>query len=88
MDPFFYGSETLEGSGDGCVLIDPLKNKHLLSCRLELELTNNTAEYEALVQGLKKLIELKVKNMRVYGDSEIVNKLESHCIHYVFHFVL
>ena len=32
-----------------------------MSCRLEFECTNNTAEYEALVQGLKKAIELKVK---------------------------
>ena len=25
---FFYGSKTLEGSGAGCVLIDPKINKH------------------------------------------------------------
>ena len=68
---FFDGSKTLEGSGAGCVLIDPKKNKHFLSCRLEFECTNNTTEYEALVQGLRKAIELKVKNMKVYGDSEI-----------------
>ena len=48
------------------------KNKHFISCRLEFDCTNNTVEYEALVQGLKKAIELKVKNMKVYGDSEIV----------------
>ena len=66
---FFDGSKTLEGSGADCVLIDPKKNKHFLSCRLEFECTNNTAKYEALVQGLRKAIELKVKNMKVYGDS-------------------
>ena len=71
---YFDGSKTLEGSGAGYVLIDPRKNKHFLSYRLEFECTNNTAEYEALVQGLKKEIELKVKNMKVYGDSEIVVK--------------
>ena len=74
MDTFFYGSKTLEGSGAGCVLIDPKKNKHFLSCRLELEFTNNTAEYKALVQGLRKAIELKVENMKVYGDSKIIVK--------------
>ena len=46
---FFYGSNRLEGSGAGCVMIDPKYNKHFLSCRLEFEFTNNTAEYEALV---------------------------------------
>ena len=64
----------MEGSGASCVLIDPKKNKHFLSCPLEFECTNNTTKYEALVQGLKKSIELKVKNMKVYGDFEIVVK--------------
>ena len=80
---FFYGSKTLEGSGVGCVLIDPNNNKHFLSCRLEFECTNNTAEYEALVQGLRKEIELKVENLKLYGDSEIIVKQirkQIHCI--------
>ena len=47
---YFDGSKTLEGSGAGCVLIGPEKNKHFLSCRLEFECTNNIAKYEALVQ--------------------------------------
>ena len=71
---FFDGSKTLEGLGAGCVLIDPQKNKNFLSCRLEFECTNNTAEYEALVQGLRKVIELKVSNLKVFGDSEIIVK--------------
>ena len=58
----------------GCVLIDLEKNKHFLSCKIEFECTNNTAKYEALVQGLKKAIELKLKNIKVYGDFEIVVK--------------
>ena len=83
MDTFFYGSKTLEGSGAGCVLVDPKKNKHFLSCRLEFECTNNTTEYEALVQGLRKAFELKVENLKGYGDSEIVVKQirnQIHCI--------
>ena len=44
---YFDGSKTMEGSWDGCVLIDLEKNKHFLSCRLEFECTNNTTEYEA-----------------------------------------
>ena len=64
----------MEGSGDDCVLIETRKNKHFLSCILEFKCTNNTAEYEVLVQGLRKAIELKVKNMKVYGDSEIIVK--------------
>ena len=71
---YFDDSKTLEGSGASCVLIDPEKNKYFLSCRLEFECTNNTAEYEALIQGLKKEIEFKVKNLQVYGYFEIIVK--------------
>ena len=77
------GLQNLEGSGVGCVLVDPKKNKHFLSCRLEFECTNNTGEYEALVQGLRKAIELKVESLKVYGDSEIIVKQirnQIHCI--------
>jgi ribonuclease HI len=48
------------------------KCKTLISCHLEFECTNNIVEYEALVQGLKKAIDLKVKCLRVFGDSEII----------------
>eukprot|EP00253_Pinus_taeda_P004312 PITA_04312 len=64
----------------------------MLSCRLEFECTNNTTEYEALVQGLYKAIGLKVQYLKVFGDSEIVIKqvrntihcLSSHLKHYHF----
>ena len=64
----------MEGSGASYVLIDIEKNKHFLLCRLEFECKNNTAEYKAPVQGLKKEIEVKVKNMKVYGNSKIIVK--------------
>eukprot|EP00253_Pinus_taeda_P002787 PITA_02787 len=62
----------------------------MLSCRLEFECTNNTTEYEALVHGLYKAIDLKVQYLKVFGDSEIVIKqvintihcLSSHLKHY------
>ena len=80
---FFDGSKTLEGSEADYVLIDPKENKHFLSCRLEFECTNNTSEYEALFQGLTEAIELKVKNLKVFGDFEIIVKQirnQIHCI--------
>ena len=52
----------------GCVLVDPKKNKYFLYCRLELECTNNTIEYKALVQGLKKSIGLEVKNLKILSS--------------------
>ena len=61
--------------------MDLENNKHFLSCRLEFECTNNTVEYEALIQGLKNAIEFKVKNLKVYGDSEIIVKQVQNTIH-------
>jgi hypothetical protein len=52
-----------------------------LSCRLEFECTNNTAEYEALVQGLKKSIDLNVKELKVFRDSEIIVRQVRNTIH-------
>ena len=71
---YFDDSKTKEGIGVGCVVIDPKKNKTLIACKLEFECTNNVAEYESLIQGLKKAIELGVKVLKVYGDSEIIVK--------------
>eukprot|EP00253_Pinus_taeda_P022838 PITA_22838 len=48
----------------------------MLTCRLEFDCTNNTAEYKALVQGLYKAIRLNIKYLQVFGDSEIVVKQE------------
>jgi hypothetical protein len=58
---FFDGSKSQEGVGAGCILIDPHQHKTIISYHLEFESTNNTTKYEALVQGLKKSIDLEVK---------------------------
>ena len=61
--------------------MDLEKNKYFLSCRLEFECTNNTTEYEALVQGLRKSIDLKVRNLKVFGDYEVVFRQTRNTIH-------
>ena len=44
-------------------------NKTSIAYRLEFECTNNTAEYEALLKGLKKALDMDVRNLMVFGDS-------------------
>ena len=78
---FFDGSKSNEGAGGGCMLISPEGNKIMLTCRLEFDCTNNTAEYEALVQGLYKAIGLDVKYLQVFRDSEIIVKQVHNTIH-------
>ena len=62
-------------------MVNPKKNKTLVACRLEFECTNNVAEYEALIQGLKKSIDLGVKDLKVYEYYEIIVKQVRNLIH-------
>ena len=55
----------------------------MLACRLEFECTNNIAEYEALVQGLYKAINLGVEYLQTFGHSEIIIKQVRNNIHCV-----
>jgi ribonuclease HI len=75
------GSKSKEGAGAGCIIIDPAGNKTLLACRLEFECTNNIAEYEALLQGLRKSLDMSIQNLVVFGDSEIVVRQVRNSIH-------
>jgi ribonuclease HI len=78
---YFDGSKSKEGAGASCVIIDPTSNKTLIACRLEFECTNNTAEYEALLQGLRKASYMNIQNLTVFGDSEIVVRQVRDFIH-------
>ena len=69
---YFDGSRNKELEGVGCLLIDPHNNKTMLAFHLEFDCTNNLFEYEALVQGLKKALYLKVKYIEVFINSQIV----------------
>jgi ribonuclease HI len=78
---YFDGSKSQEGSGAGCILIDPKGKRHFLFCRLEFESTNNIVEYEAIVQGLKKALDLNVIELKVFGDFEIIVRQVRNTIH-------
>lgn len=71
---FFDGSKSNNEARAGCVLVSSEGDKTMLTCRLEFDCTNNTAECKALVQGLYKAIRLEIKYLQVFGDSEIVIK--------------
>ena len=49
----FDGSRQLEGSGAGVVLTYPRGDKFCYVLRLMFPCTNNAAEYEALLHGLR-----------------------------------
>jgi ribonuclease HI len=79
---FFDGSLMKTGAGAGLLFISPL-GKHLryVLC-LHFPASNNVAEYEALVNGLRIAIELGVRRLDACGDSQLVIDQvmkNSHC---------
>jgi ribonuclease HI len=79
---FFDGSLMKTGAGAGLLFISPL-GKHLrYVLRLHFPASNNVAEYEALVNGLRIAIELGVRRLDTRGDSQLVIDQvmkNSHC---------
>ncbi|XP_070668934.1 uncharacterized protein [Malus domestica] len=82
---YFDGSCTQNTAGAGIVIMDPKGSHHCYSFLLDYqEITNNQAEYEALIIGLEILMELGATEVEVFGDSELViNQLngEYKCRH-------
>jgi hypothetical protein len=54
------------------VFISPCQETISLSYKLEFETTNNVAEYEALVLGMRAAKEWGIKDMVVFGDAELI----------------
>ncbi|XP_042477702.1 uncharacterized protein LOC122059068 [Macadamia integrifolia] len=69
---FFDGAANHKGCGAGVLLITPEGLNMPMAYRLDFECTNNMAEYEACLMGLKAAISIGVKRLEVYGDSSIV----------------
>jgi ribonuclease HI len=69
---FFDGSACKEGQGVGVVLISPRGAIFEQSVRLEYFCTNNQAEYEAILLGLRILSLMGVKHVEAFGDSLLV----------------
>jgi ribonuclease HI len=69
---YFDGSLMKTGAGAGLLFISPL-GKHLrYVLRLHFPASNNVAEYEALINGLRIAIELGVRRLDARGDLQLV----------------
>ena len=66
---FFDGSLTKKGTSAGLVFVSPLSVRMQYAVRLHFPASNNIAEYEALVNGLRIAIELGIHRLEVRGDS-------------------
>ncbi|PKI51015.1 hypothetical protein CRG98_028587, partial [Punica granatum] len=66
---YFVSAFNSTGSGIGAVLISPEGRHFPVAAKIDFPCTNNVAEYEACILGLQAAIDLKVKELEVFGDS-------------------
>jgi ribonuclease HI len=88
---YFDGSVMKTRAGAGLLLISPLGEHMRYAVRLHFPASNNMAEYEALLCGLRIAIKTGIKRLDVRGDSELVTdqvmknaschneKMEAYC---------
>jgi len=69
---YFDGSLMMTGVRAGLLFISPLGVHMRYVIRIHFAASNNVAEYEALVNGLKIATELGVRRLDVRGDSQLV----------------
>jgi ribonuclease HI len=71
---FFDGSSCGKGGGVGILLISPKGEMFEFAIPIQPTVTNNQAEYEALLRGLQYLKEAKAISIEIFGDLELVIK--------------
>ncbi|XP_043714589.1 uncharacterized protein LOC122662949 [Telopea speciosissima] len=69
---FFEGSRTSASTGAGIVLLSPTNIEIHLTFQLCFPCTNNQAEYEALIISLKMLSAMRVWNVEIISNSQLV----------------
>ncbi|XP_060967074.1 uncharacterized protein LOC133035241 [Cannabis sativa] len=66
------GASNSEGSSGGIILISPKNFKVHAALCFEFSASNNEAEYEALIAGLKLALKIKIEYLQAFSDSQIV----------------
>ncbi|GJS51271.1 reverse transcriptase domain-containing protein [Tanacetum coccineum] len=69
---FTDGSSCTDGSGARLILTNPEGMKFTYALRFRFDATNNEAEYEALIAGLRIAEQMGVKNLQANVDSRLV----------------
>jgi ribonuclease HI len=70
---YFNGSKRVQGAGAGVVLISPQGDKLKYVLRMSFpQASNNEAEYEALLHGMKMAKACGATRLKKFGDSNLV----------------
>ena len=72
MDYGLNGASNALGNGISDVIVSPKGFHTPFTARLYFDCTNNMAEYEACIKGIKVAIDMRIKYLNVYGDSSLV----------------
>ncbi|XP_071718737.1 uncharacterized protein [Rutidosis leptorrhynchoides] len=66
------GASSEEGAGVGILLVSPTGEEITYAIRLKFAASNNKAEYEALIAGLRLAKSIDVRQLTAYVDSQLV----------------
>jgi ribonuclease HI len=66
------GSSNTHGSGAGIVILTPEGDAVECAMRFDFKATNNQAEYEALLAGLRVCVALGADEIEIFSDSQVV----------------
>src|SRR5438105_3470581 len=69
---YFDGSRSYDRSGTGIVIISPRGKKLHYVVRFDFPATNNVAEYEALLAGLRVCKSIGVQHLMVCSNSQLI----------------
>ena len=69
---FMDGASSALGAGAGIVIITPEGIRVEHSFRLGFKVSNNKAEYEALLAELRAILNMGAREVEVYSDSWLV----------------
>ncbi|XP_021843903.1 uncharacterized protein [Spinacia oleracea] len=69
---YFDGASRQDGAGAGIVFLSPERHVLTYSFVLTQLCSYNMAEYQALILGLQIAVELELKDLDIYGDSQLV----------------
>nr|GEU35421.1 reverse transcriptase domain-containing protein [Tanacetum cinerariifolium] len=69
---FTDGSSCIDGSGAGLIITNPEGMEFTYALRFRFNATNNEAEYEALIAGLRIAGQTRVQNLQANVDSKLV----------------
>ena len=69
---FFDSALNSFGAEIGAILVSPEKNYYFAATKWRFSCTNNIVEYEICIFGLKMALKIKIKDLIVFSDSDLL----------------